>query len=66
MMKEREGEVMKERAGELNKKVALCFEIVGSSFLAIDKLSSCNINNCCFELCKTVAFKSNVRFFVRI
>jgi UDP:flavonoid glycosyltransferase YjiC (YdhE family) len=39
MMQEREGEVMKERARELKKKVASCLEIGGSSLLAIDKLT---------------------------
>ena len=37
-MKEKEGEVMKERARELKKKVVSCLEIGGSSVLAIDKL----------------------------
>lgn len=38
LMKGSEGEVMKERARELKKKVASCFESGGSSLLAIDKL----------------------------
>jgi hypothetical protein len=34
----KEGEVMKERAGELNKKSSITFQKIWSCFLAIDKL----------------------------